>query len=111
MSDKQPKQLFPNEQQAAQGITVGCFQIVAMRKVDYPYLVTIPDSSVVIVWTSFQDIRAYFGWKDKKVVAKLLAKEQVRPLLHVGGVQLRYTLDGTTPTRDFNDPRKYRVMN
>ena len=54
---------------------------------------------------------AYFGWKDPKVVAKLLATKQARPLEHCGGVQLRYTLDGTTPTRDFNDPRKYIIRN
>ena len=110
MSDSQRK-IWQNRSQVAQGITAGCFKIVAMRKVDYPDLVTIPDSSVVMTWTSFEDVRAYFGWEDKRVVAKLLATEQARPILHLGGVQLRYTLDGTTPTRDFNDPRKYIIRN
>ena len=89
--------------------TVGCFQIVAMRKVDYPAMVTIPDSSFVKVWTSCEDVRAYFGWTDYKVAAKLLAINQAHPKEHLGGVQLRYTLDGTTPTRDFNNPRKYVI--
>ena len=108
MSDKQRKTL-QNGSQVAQGITDGCFKIVAMRKADYPNLVTIPDSSVVMTWTSFEAVRAYFGWEDKKVVAKLLAINQAHPKEHLGGVQLRYTLDGTTPTRDFNNPRKYVI--
>jgi hypothetical protein len=73
MSDKQRETLFPNVSQAAQGIKAGCIQIVTMRKDDYPDLVTMPDSSVVKVWTSFADVRAYFGWKDKAAVGKLLA--------------------------------------
>ena len=105
---EQRRHQFPNVSQAAHGITHGCFRIVAIRKVDYPNVVTIPGSSDVRVWKSFADVREYiyFGWKDKKVVVvKLLATQQTRVIEHHKGVQLRYTLDGTTPTSDFNNPR------
>ena len=110
MTDKQRK-IHQNVSQVTQGITDGCFKIVAMRKEDHPDLVTIPDSSVVMTWTSFEAVRAYFGWTDHKLVSKLLAINQKRPKEHFRGVQLRYTLDGTTPTRDFNDPRQYKIRN
>ncbi len=75
MSDKQRLKMLTNVSQAVQGITPECVQIVAMIKADYPYLVTIPGSSDVKVWKSLPDVREYFGWKDKKLVAKLYSRQ------------------------------------
>ena len=86
-------------------------KIVAQRKSEWPELVTDKNEKTIMFWCSPDSVSKYFHFSDKKDVYKLLRTPDAAIYVpHCGGIQLRYSRDGITLTRPFDNPQKFRVF-
>ena len=100
----------PLQSWMVQGFQSGdVLKIVAQRKSEWPELVT-DKNKKTMSWDTPRAVYEYFHFSDEKDVYSLLRtpdSDLYRP--HSGGIQLRYSRDGITPIRLFDNPKKFQV--